>query len=81
MNMVHAGVVEHPREWKHSENHELVGLKERYSIIYKKRLLSRLMMNDRSLIDLPNGINAPSRNARANVLQVSSVLDESACGR
>ena len=45
MNMVRAGVVDHPQEWKQSGYHELAGLRKRYLIINKNRLLSCLMMD------------------------------------
>jgi putative transposase len=45
MNMVRAGVVDHPSQWKQSGYHELAGRLKRYLIINKNRLLSCLMMD------------------------------------
>ena len=46
LNMVRAGVVEHPREWVHCAYHELVGQRRRYRIVNRRRLLACLMMGD-----------------------------------
>jgi len=45
MNMIRAGVVDHPEEWKHSGYHELAGIRKRYLIINQKRLLNCLMID------------------------------------
>ena len=42
MNMVRAGAVSHPREWRFGGYHELVGTRKRYRIIDRKRLLQCL---------------------------------------
>lgn len=42
MNMVRAGEVAHPSEWRHSGYHELCGNKQRYTIIDKNRLIKCL---------------------------------------
>lgn len=42
MNMVRAGAVSHPRDWRHGGFHELAGLRKRYCIINQKRLLKCL---------------------------------------
>ncbi len=42
LNMVRAGVVEHPREWKWCGYHELVGLRQRYRLLSVERLLEAL---------------------------------------
>lgn len=42
MNMVRAGVVEHPSEWRHCGHHELAGTRKRYRIVNVKRLLKCL---------------------------------------
>jgi putative transposase len=39
MNMVRAGVAEHPRDWKHGGYHELAGTRQRYRVINTARLL------------------------------------------
>lgn len=43
-NMLRAGAVSHPSEWKHTGYHELCGDRKRYRIINKVKLLSRLGM-------------------------------------
>ncbi len=42
MNMVRAGAVRHPEEWKHSGIHELLGKRQRYQLINMGRLLQYL---------------------------------------
>lgn len=42
LNMVRAGVVKHPQEWRHAGIQELFGDKQRYCIISKNRLLRAL---------------------------------------
>ncbi|MDT8389226.1 MAG: transposase [Lentisphaeria bacterium] len=46
MNMVRAGAVSHPREWRFGGYHELGGARERYRIIDFDRLLSCLGIGD-----------------------------------
>ncbi len=46
LNMVRAGAVEHPSEWKHSAWSELTGVRQRYRIIDIGRLLKCLWMKD-----------------------------------
>ena len=42
MNMVRAGVVDHPRKWKWSGHHELTGLRKRYRVLNIEKLLTKL---------------------------------------
>jgi REP element-mobilizing transposase RayT len=42
MNMVRAGVVDHPRKWKWSGHHELTGLRKRYCVLNLDKLLTKL---------------------------------------
>ncbi|MDD5599763.1 MAG: transposase [Victivallaceae bacterium] len=42
LNMIRAGVVKHPLEWRHAGIQELLGEKQRYCIINQKRLLRAL---------------------------------------
>lgn len=42
MNMVRAGAVDHPSEWRHGGFHELAGLRKRYCVINQRRLLKCL---------------------------------------
>lgn len=46
-NMVRAGVVEHPGEWKDCGYHELTGQRQRYKIININRLLKCLRIEDK----------------------------------
>ncbi len=46
LNMVRAGVVEHPSEWKHSAWSELAGVRRRYRIVNMERLLKCLWIKD-----------------------------------
>jgi len=46
MNMVRAGVVNHPREWPFSGYNEIQKPRQRYSIIDYQRLVSLLQMKD-----------------------------------
>jgi len=46
LNMIRAGVVKHPSEWKHSGYNEIMGERLRYRIINKKRLLEVLYADD-----------------------------------
>jgi putative transposase len=39
LNMVRAGVVSHPTEWKHGGHHELAGTRQRYRLLNLGRLL------------------------------------------
>lgn len=45
-NMLRNGVVSHPREWKHSGYHELLGARKRYRLITFSRLLKCLAITD-----------------------------------
>ena len=45
-NMVRAGVVTHPGDWKHAGFHELGGRRQRYRIIDIERLLKCLNVNE-----------------------------------
>ena len=47
-NMLRAGAVSHPSEWKHTGYHELSGTRKRYRIINRTKLLSRLGMQGES---------------------------------
>ena len=42
LNMVRAGVVMHPRDWRHGGYHELSGARQRYRIINLERVLNCL---------------------------------------
>jgi putative transposase len=42
LNMIRAGAVKHPLEWRHAGIHELLGKKQRYRIINQNRLLRAL---------------------------------------
>jgi putative transposase len=44
-NMLRAGKVSHPSEWKHTGYHELIGARKRYRIINRTKLLGRLGMS------------------------------------
>ncbi|MBN1271621.1 MAG: transposase [Candidatus Aminicenantes bacterium] len=44
MNMVRAGVIKHPEEWPHCGYQELIGNKQRYSLINKERLMRMLQL-------------------------------------
>jgi len=46
MNMVRAGVVKHPRQWKWSGYHELTGIRKRYRVLNIDKLLSKLDILD-----------------------------------
>jgi putative transposase len=46
LNMVRAGVVRHPREWKWTAWQELAGERERYRLIDREALLARLEAGD-----------------------------------
>ena len=46
MNMVRAGVVSHPRQWRFGGYHELSGRRQRYRIIDQERLLRSLAVGD-----------------------------------
>jgi putative transposase len=46
LNMVRAGVVDHPGEWPHCAYHEWFGQRQRYRIVNRRRLLACLMMSD-----------------------------------
>ena len=45
-NMLRNGVVAHPKDWKHSGYHELIGNKQRYKVINFNKLLKCLAMKD-----------------------------------
>jgi len=47
LNMVRAGVVKHPEEWKHCGYHELIMDKSRYRIVNIQRVLESLCMKDK----------------------------------
>lgn len=52
LNMVRAGVVSHPSEWRHCGHHELVSPKLRYRIISRSRLFDKLgIRDDKRFID------------------------------
>lgn len=44
-NMMRAGVVDHPSEWKYSGYHDISGKRKRYRIVNKKQLLHQLGMS------------------------------------
>ena len=46
LNMMRAGVVGHPSEWKHTAYHEFIGKKRYKKIINFPRLLNALMIDD-----------------------------------
>lgn len=46
MNMVRAGVVEHPRQWRFGGHHELAGTRKRYRVIDRRRVLECLGPTD-----------------------------------
>lgn len=46
LNMVRAGAVKHPSEWKHSAWSELTGVRQRYRIVNIDRLLRCLWIKD-----------------------------------
>jgi putative transposase len=46
MNMVRAGVVEHPAAWRHGSAHELASPRHRYRVVDRSRLLERLGFPD-----------------------------------
>ena len=50
MNMVRAGVVSHPSEWKHGGYHEIQSPPERYSIIDNYKLMELGSFNDMSTL-------------------------------
>lgn len=47
LNMVRAGVVDHPEKWKHCGYHELISDKSRYRIVNLDKLIQRLALSDR----------------------------------
>jgi putative transposase len=51
-NMVRAGVVQHPREWKHCGYQEHIGHKKRFTLIDKKHLLQILQLDEISFLDM-----------------------------
>jgi putative transposase len=51
LNMVRAGVVAHPREWRHGGWHEIVDPPRRYRIIARDRLKQLLNTNEKTLTD------------------------------
>jgi REP element-mobilizing transposase RayT len=51
MNMVRAGVVNHPREWRHSGYHEIMNPPRRYQVLARIRLMQLLDLNERQLIE------------------------------
>ena len=42
LNMVRAGVVGHPKDWEWTGYHELMGLRERYRLVDRAKLLKLL---------------------------------------
>lgn len=46
MNMVRAGVVDHPAEWRHGSAYELASSRQRYRVVDRERLLGRLEVPD-----------------------------------
>jgi putative transposase len=52
LNMVRAGVVEHPVQWSHSAYMELAGKRQRCHIVNMKRLLKCLGMRDEEMFRL-----------------------------
>ncbi|MEM4248472.1 MAG: hypothetical protein QXH80_04315 [Candidatus Nanoarchaeia archaeon] len=46
MNMVRAGVVEHPRKWRWSSYHELLGEQQRYRLLDMELFLKKLACTD-----------------------------------
>ncbi len=50
MNMVRAGVVSHPREWRWCGHDELVGSRKRYRILDVERLLQSLEISSAELL-------------------------------
>jgi len=51
LNMVRAGVVAHPREWRHGGWHEIVNPPRRYRIIARDRLKQLLDADEKTLTD------------------------------
>ena len=45
LNMIRAGVVKHPGEWKHCGYHELIGNRKRYKVINEESLLDKLQFS------------------------------------
>ena len=52
MNMVRAGIVNHAEEWPYCGYQEIIGLRQRYTIIDKKKLSEILSLNPGSLKDI-----------------------------
>jgi hypothetical protein len=46
MNMVRAGVVEYPAQWRHSSAYDLASSRQRYRGVGRERLLERLEIRD-----------------------------------
>jgi putative transposase len=42
LNMVRAGVVRHPREWRWSGHHELIGIRKRYCVLNIENLIKKV---------------------------------------
>lgn len=42
LNMVRAGVVKHPREWRWSGHHELIGIRKRYCVLKIENLIRKV---------------------------------------
>ena len=42
LNMVRAGVVKHPREWRWSGHHELIGIRKRYRVLNIENLIRKV---------------------------------------
>lgn len=64
-NMMRAGVVSHPSEWEHGGHRELAGLRKRYRIVNRRKLLAKLGMSgedDRFLDWYNKTINAKSED-------------------
>ncbi len=54
MNMVRAGVVNHPEEWPYCGYHEIMDIRQRYTMIDKEKLNEILDLNSSSLKDTYN---------------------------
>ena len=76
LNMVRAGVVNHPKDWPHCGYNEIVGYRQRYKIIDRARLIELLNLNTQdelravyessiaAAIELKNLKREASRNIR-----------------
>lgn len=50
LNMVRAGVVQHPDEWVHGGYHEIQNPKQRYSLVNRQKLTELLGIKDNDLL-------------------------------